>query len=467
MEKIRRIDKLKEISGICLIDEDGKIYFKDYGLPVNANDIPFPDYSILSVGVRSNPDAINNYFRNGLSSGWFNLDDRAYAQDRLPNIAGVFASKGCVVKCTFCQRSTKGYRVLPLDAFAEHLKYLKEKHNVGFIQVLDENFGSNKKHSYKFAEILWEYNMLWVATGVRCTSISEEDIVYYKEHGCSGLKFGVESGSQKILDIMEKRFTINDVHKTLNICIKHGVYSPLAVMVGMPGEDIETARQTGEMIGQIAASIGIHPKLMGYDIFYALPLPGTPLYKYGEIVGAINNSAIGAGQYLDKVSNAGTYKRYYINLSGAPISEVIFWDILVALEASRSYSKHQKSVKIINHSVRQRYIEMFKSRTAINPRSSLKYTALDFTAITYFIDNYFIGNNIIDILPRQIVYPLIRWLNYMEYLLQKRFKRNLDNNIFNEALKNAPRIQSPKNIQTNILDRSLREEIKKLKKSSG
>jgi len=214
-------------------------------------------------------------------------------------------------------------------------------------------------------------------------------------------------------------------------------------MVGMPGEDLHTAQQTGEMIGKVAANVGVHPKIMTYDIFYAIPLPGTPLYEYGECVGMIDKLPVGVGDYLERVSNSGMYKRYYINLSGAPVSEVIFWDILVALEASRTYREYLKKGGALNKEVQQKYIEIGET-VSKNPRFALKYSALDFTIITWFIDNYLIGNFIIDTLPRFLIYPVIRWLNYAEFLIQSLFKKNLDNNLFSVSGKAVPRLDHRK-----------------------
>jgi len=167
------------------------------------------------------------------------------------------------------------------------------------------------------------------------------------------------------------------------------------------------------------------------------------LYEYGECVGMIDKSPIGAGDYLERVANAGTYKRYYINLSGAPVSEVIFWDILVALEASRTYRGYMKKGGALNKVVQQKYIEIGET-VSKNPRFALKYTALDFTIITWFIDHYIIGNAFIDILPRFIIYPIIRWLNYGEFLIQSLFKKNLENNLFSVSGKKVPRLDHRK-----------------------
>ena len=57
--------------------------------------------------------------------------------------------------------------------------------------------------------------MLWQCSGVRCTSVKKEDLKFYKDHGCVAMKFGIESGSQRMLDLMEKRFTVEDVRKSI------------------------------------------------------------------------------------------------------------------------------------------------------------------------------------------------------------------------------------------------------------
>ena len=53
----------------------------------------------------------------------------------------MFTTKGCVAKCTFCQRGSKGYSVYDLDKLESHLKNLRDNCNVGFLCVDDENFG--------------------------------------------------------------------------------------------------------------------------------------------------------------------------------------------------------------------------------------------------------------------------------------------------------------------------------------
>ena len=429
--------KLNNIRGVAFLDESGNINLNGFAQAIPAEEQVFPDYKLLKSGLKDRPEEFQNYLKVGLGSDMFAFDDRAKDKNRGKNIGQIFTSKGCVAKCTFCQRSTKGYRVQPLEHLENHLKYLKENLDVGFINIIDENFGSNKKQAYQVADILHKNGLIWFACGVRCTSTTREDIQYYKERGCSALQYGVESGSQTILDLMEKVFTVDDIYSALTACIENGIYSPLAIMLGMPGETEETAKETGKFIGNITSKIGVHPKDIQVEMFYALPLPGTPLWEYGEQLGVIGKKDTDVIDYLTAVSNAGTFKRYYINLNGAPISEVLFWEYLVRFESSRTFRKKNN----LDIEATKKYTKCLNREKFANPRQSLKYTALTFTTITYLIDKYCVGSKLFDSLPRAIVYPIVKYLLYFEYQFQKLFTRNRSNNIFayTKKVKRLPR----------------------------
>ena len=145
---------------------------------------------------------------------------------------------------------------------------------------MDENFGRRPEFARVFADLMEKYDLLWTATDVRCVNVSREDIEYFKARECWSLKFGVESGSQAILDSKEKHFTIDDVKKSLVACWDNGMFSPLALMVEIPDDDVDTIYETGNFIGELAYTVGLSPKDFSFALFYALPFPGTPLYNH-------------------------------------------------------------------------------------------------------------------------------------------------------------------------------------------
>ena len=436
------IDKLLEVKGIAVLDDDKNLKFSGYGKRLSNCDMSFPDYKFLKSGLEGDEESFNNYFRPVYKHDDFLFDDRTWEKGRKPNVAATLLTKGCVAKCTFCQRGSKGYSIFDYKKLEAHLKDLKDNYNVGFVALNDENFGSDKEYCYKAAEILNKYNMLWTVNGIRCTSVTKEDLIHYRNNGCVTMKFGVESGSQTILDIMEKKFTVEDVKKAIFTAYDVGLNShPGAFMVGMPGESIKTAKESGKLMGEIAAHARVPLELQQkyMDLCFALPLVGTPLYEYGKQLGLIGQTVGDEEKYLADTSNVTSLKRYYINFNGAPMSEVLFWDILVFLEAQRTYTKLMK-----NKTENEVLVKKYKKRAEIhgdNPHVKSKEKKVeimggsgfvdDFGISQYFITNFLyehvIFNKTISKLPRFLVYPIVRYMIYFEYLFQKYIVKDSEN----------------------------------------
>ncbi len=458
-----RSEELLKIKGIALLDEKNDLKFSGYGHTLSSCHMSFPSFEYLKSGLLGNEEELKNYFRPFYKSETFLMDDRSFEKGRRQMFSSISVSKGCVAKCTFCQRGSKGYSTYNLDDLEKYIEELK-KHDVGFLSVDDENFGSNKKYTYEVAKLFNKHEMLWACSGVRCTSVNKDDLKFYKENGCVSLKFGIESGSQTMLDIMEKRFTVEDVRKALFSCYDLGLYSPpLGFMVGMPGETLETAKDSGRFLGQIAAKLRLPLKtLFGYtDIFYAIPLVGTPLYEYGKKLNLIGNNVDEEEAYLKMVSNIGAYKRYYINFNGAPMSEVVFWDILVFLEATKTYVKLMKGKEV--DPVMLKKMLSTNANQASNPHVTDKDTdksnsekskkekkedekiergmqifgggggdekthTFNKNLITNYIKkNVAFNEKIAKIIPRFILYPLVRYGLYAEYLAQRFFLKDTNN----------------------------------------
>lgn len=358
------LDSLRKVKGLTFLNS-GKIEFTGYGESVPGDENYYPDYDLLLSGLHDKPELLANYFRLGMGTSYVRCDPRAKKQaETHPMMAQLWTTKGCVARCTFCQRSTKGYRVFNPENLDAHLKELRTRFNVGFVHVLDENFGSDKSYTKEIAEIFQRNEMLWFCGGVRVSTMDAEYVQYLKDRGCMALKFGVESGSKTIMDVMEKKFTPEKVFQTLKLLGDRNMYSPLAFMVGMPGETIETARETGKYYGRLCHMQGVNPRHDVVSIFYALPLPGTPLFVYGQQIGVLGTSLEEEEAYLISVASMGAEKFNYPNLNGSKLLDVVWWDYLVECEALKEFYRLGKEHPLPNPMtyMQSEIYERFKSQ---------------------------------------------------------------------------------------------------------
>ena len=117
-----------------------------------------------------------------------------------------------------------------------------------------------------------------------------------------------------MLDVMEKKFTVEDIKKAIFACADIGLHTPLmGFMVGMPGESEETIRESGELAGELYARLKVPPNFIwGHnDIPYAIPLVGTPLYEYGKQMKLIGSSVEDEERYLEMTSNVAVLKEIF------------------------------------------------------------------------------------------------------------------------------------------------------------
>lgn len=422
-------DALNLIKGLSFLNASGDLMFTGYGERLPKSEMCIvADYDLLRRGLQDQPELISNYFTPGRGSVWFNHDPRAYESGRRPNISYIWANKGCVAKCTFCQRPTKGYRSGNMLELEKSIVNLKDNHDVGFILFSDENFGSDREAAVEMAGILKKHDMLWAAGGVRCDSVTRELVKFYAENNCVAMKFGVESGSQKILDIMEKKFQREQVINAVKWCREFKMFSPLAIMFGMPGETEATARETGQLIAEIAILTDSDP-CERKDVFYAIPFPGTPLYEYGQQVGVIGITAEEEEIYLENVFSSFSYKSAYTNLNGAPVGEVLFWDILAQMEAMRYYlieSGQQKDETRHNLPAKSAYNPLKEgifgkesiTEIIIRKIRTRKLRILSMHPLaTNFIRSKVIPSTTLAKIPRALLYPIIKSLLLLEFYI--------------------------------------------------
>jgi radical SAM superfamily enzyme YgiQ (UPF0313 family) len=359
---------LHQIKGLAFIDENNKLKVTGNAEQLSASEMKYPDYDRLKAGLQKyggDGELIHKFFypidnvAEYTVAGFDNFMRRAdkypkiskfYKKNMNKKIATIFTSMGCVARCTFCQRAAKGYVTYAPNDLESHIIDLKEKYNVGGVLLMDQNFGSNRKQGYEFAQLMKKHDFFWFPIGVRVVSTSYEDLKFYYEHNMLAIRYGFENGSQQMLDIMEKKYTKEDVYNVISNCKKVGISTvPVGLLFGMPGETEETIKESAAF----TASLWY---LMGYDwnTFYnptwVIAIPGTPLYEYCQQIGVIGKTLDEEEDYLIYTSEFNnTYILRYINKTNASNKEVHYWHYLHRYAAKKAYRdliiKNNKSIK--------------------------------------------------------------------------------------------------------------------------
>lgn len=423
-------ETLLKIKGLAFINEEDEMEFTGYGERIPNSDLPFPDYDILSSGVPKGYNVLKNYIVNASDVFLLQHDPKVYDEDKQPKCAKIWVTKGCVGRCTFCQRFTQGFQIYDLNKVDEYLKKLVEEYNVHHILILGENFIADKKFAIEVAKIMKKHNIVWVCQGVRPDMVSFDDLKFFSECGCISVKYGVESGSSKMLKIMEKGYTSEDVFNTMKNSEKLNLFCPFGMCIGMPGETDQSIIETARLIARIAIMRGIPPTNLSVGNAYALPLPGAPLYEYGQLQGIIGQTLDEEEEYLDCISDKHNGKDGFINLSGQSLRKALFLEYLMYYESLKLYyyekrkeNKLKKREKV--HSLITRAEENRKDTKKVNALAE-KIKVFNMKKLLYLalvrpissLNSVLCRTRISIYIPRILLYPIMRNLLYLEYIIQ-------------------------------------------------
>src|SRR3989344_5337034 len=247
--------KKESIDGIAYRDSDNKIRINAKTNYEDVNKIPFPAYHLINMDrYLARNYSIRGYW---LRNGW------------------VFTSRGCPGRCTFCASSlTHGYGVRErnIDDVIEELKFLSEKYKIEGFDILDDTFTVKTERVVEFCRKLREsgLNLKW-GCQARVNFFNETQAAALKGAGCLQVDFGVESGSQNILNYLKKGITVEQSKKAFKICKKYKLRSLATFMIGTPYETMEDIQKTKELLKEIK------PDYIG--LFFTTPYPGTGLYQ--------------------------------------------------------------------------------------------------------------------------------------------------------------------------------------------
>ncbi len=200
--------------------------------------------------------------------------------DRLPmpskyfELQHMISSRGCPANCTFCgSPQFWGHKVRfhSPEYFVEQMEQLYRK-GITFFYVSDDTFTMRKDRVIQICKKIIEKDLkiTWFAIS-RVNYVNEEMLYWMRKAGCIQISYGVESGSEKIRDMLNKNIKTDDIRRAFTLTTMYGILARAYFIYGSPGESWETIQETIDLIYEIKP-LSI--------IFYILDIfPGTALYE--------------------------------------------------------------------------------------------------------------------------------------------------------------------------------------------
>jgi radical SAM superfamily enzyme YgiQ (UPF0313 family) len=199
------------------------------------------------------------------------LKEYGYDIDGVPG-ASVITSRGCPYHCVFCSKGVweQGVRLHSVEYVVRELVSILQNYTISHFLFLDDAINIDRNRLVRLCTAIKPLGIKWRCYA-RADFHAKGMLIAMKEAGCVEIGVGIESGSQKILDIVGKGSTVEKNTSFVKECKSVGVAVNVFVMIGLPGETHETVEATKKWIGDAM------PDKFGFNIF--MPYAGTPVWR--------------------------------------------------------------------------------------------------------------------------------------------------------------------------------------------
>lgn len=201
---------------------------------------------------------------------------------------GTIAMRGCPYRCLFCKPIEdklfgKKLRKRSLENIVEEIYYLITKYGNRLVTFKDDTLTVNKTAWFeRMGEELQRRGLRlnWQCSS-RVDTVDLRKLRAMKAAGCSQIFFGIESGSQRILDYYQKDITVEQTKETFALCHRVGIRACASVMLGAPSETREDLEKTYQLVKTI--------KPFNWHVHVATPICGTFLYDQAKAEGRLDS----------------------------------------------------------------------------------------------------------------------------------------------------------------------------------
>ncbi len=244
---VLEICKGNKTEGICY-EEDGKITIKERKIPLDLNTLTIPAFHLLPM---------KRYFYEILGRDFTLLE----------------GSRGCPFNCIFCLKKMYGkFRTKSSQNLIREIEFVINEFGIKNVYFMDLEFTTNKKLVNDVCDFLIQENFdfNWTCQ-TRLDSIDLKLLQKMKRAGCRIIHFGVESGSPRILEKINKKIDLRKIKRGVKLTRMSGIDTACFFLFGFPGETINDMEKTIEFATKLNST---------YASFHvAVPYPGTHFFE--------------------------------------------------------------------------------------------------------------------------------------------------------------------------------------------
>lgn len=238
------------VAGICFRSHGEIVHTHKRPLLTNLDEVPVPAYDLLKLDRYT-----------------------SLTSTRKPFVTFI-RSRGCFFNCLFCGVSalfSHRYRCQSPERTVKDILYLSKTLKIREIQFKDSEFLLDRRNVEDFCRLLIKehLDLVW-SCSARVDKVDSGILKLMKRAGCKRITYGIESGSDKMLAVLRKRFTLKQVVEAVNVTRQMGLECVAGFIIGIPGEDWGTINETIRLF----KSLGLD-----YASFQFLTaFPGSDLY---------------------------------------------------------------------------------------------------------------------------------------------------------------------------------------------
>lgn len=194
-----------------------------------------------------------------------------YFQLNPERLAYIFTTRGCPFKCIFCQKELtgRGFRVRSTELIVDELEHLVKTYDPGVILFVDEILTLRKKRIHEMCDEIIRRNLKfeWIAN-TRADCVDYPLLKHMHRAGCRRIYYGWESGSQRMLDVLKKDLTPEEIVEAAKMTRRAGIWAKVYLIVGSPGEtqkDIEETEKVLRLAGPDLVRVSVFNPLIGTE----------------------------------------------------------------------------------------------------------------------------------------------------------------------------------------------------------